>query len=265
MSLSAWSRRSGIPPSGPLAARRTLAICRSCSRNSPTRARACPGQARGPARGQSSSPRSCARYSCRRACARPRAASSRAGPCCSATDGLASSESSSPCCLSISSIWSRNSWNSWSDIESASCTPCPACLIISPRPEKYDVEELVEDRQFAARLTIVARNAERKMVALTKPGQVADAANASSVSANETRRPFCRSRLANSTSFSSICMIGSPGHPERRPPESWIRAALRGSSASTQGTSLANPCRSPRRRRARVAAAPCARSSPGNP
>src|SRR5258708_11472126 len=55
-----------------------------------------------------------------------------------------------------------------------------------------------------ARLTIVARSAARNASRSASP-VTSDALNASSVSASETRTPFSRSRLANSTSFS--CMV----------------------------------------------------------
>src|SRR5579885_2707681 len=119
------------------------------------------------------------------------------------SSALASSESSLPCFLSISSICSRNSWNSSSDIDSASCTPCPACLMISPSPEKYRSNSSSKIGTSLARLTIVARRAERKMSRSASPARSL-AANASSTSATETRSPFWRSRLANSTSFSSM-------------------------------------------------------------
>src|SRR3990172_7510550 len=54
-----------------------------------------------------------------------------------------------------------------------------------------------------ARLTIVALSAARNASRSARPVTLL-ALSASSVSASETRTPFCRSRLANSTSFSSI-------------------------------------------------------------
>src|SRR5258708_15191605 len=55
-----------------------------------------------------------------------------------------------------------------------------------------------------ARLTIVARSEARNASRSASP-VTSEAANASSVSASETRTPFSRSRFANSTSFS--CMM----------------------------------------------------------